>query len=320
MPRSQKRNSLIIVGLAALFYWSFMFMKHDPALRDVIPFGVDPYDAVGSFGVIIGMLIALLSLVRAFRPYRTHPPSSAQRLYLARAQMAVVLSILITLVADAVAMARHTSAWMQAASRIELLIVLACMATITVAVGALVRRSVKPDAGKMPGSWTRATVISLVSVLLLVVYPEQFIGKTTTHLLTVLVGDLLLFVPLRALLTAIVPEEAQRIGVSASSSGKSLYGWGLATLVGIVIGALLFVAEMTEGGGGSAPRLAQLMLIACVFVGLATMGLLIAYAFMGGPLGLWATEVRDTRCIPLVRVGGACVLFGEVEQLTEDHR
>jgi len=172
----------------------------------------------------------------------------------------------------------------------------------------------------MPGSWTRATVISLVSVLLLVVYPEQFIGKTTTHLLTVLVGDLLLFVPLRALLTAIVPEEAQRIGVSASSSGKSLYGWGLATLVGIVIGALLFVAEMTEGGGGSAPRLAQLMLIACVFVGLATMGLLIAYAFMGGPLGLWATEVRDTRCIPLVRVGGACVLFGEVEQLTEDHR
>ena len=283
MPRSQKCNSLIIVGLAALFYWSFMFMKHDPALRDVIPFGVDPYDAVGSFGVIIGMLIALLSLVRAFRPYRTHPPSSAQRLYLVRAQMAVVLSILITLVADAVAMARHTSAWMQAASRIELLILLACVATITVAVGALVRRSVKPDAG----SWTRATVISLVSVLLLVVYPEQLIGKTTTHLLTVLVGDLLLFVPLRALLTAIVPDDAQRIGVSASSSGKSLYGWGLVTLVGIVIGALLFVAEMTEGGGGSAPRLAQLMLIACVFVGLATMGLLIAYAFMGGPLGLW---------------------------------
>src|SRR2546425_6818823 len=286
MPRSQKRNALIIVGLAALFYWFFMFMKHDPALRDVIPFGVDPYDAVGSFGVIIGMLIALLSLVRAFRPYRTHPPSSAQRFYLARAQMAVVLSVLITLVADTVAMARHTSAWMQAASRIELLILLACVATITVAVGALVRRSMKPDAG----SWTRATVISLVSVLLLVVYPEQLIGKTTTHLLTVLVGDLLLFVPLRALLTAIVPDDAQRIGVSASSSGKSLYGWGLVTLVGIVIGALLFVAEMTEGGGGSAPRLAQLMLIACVFVGLATMGLLIAYAFMGGPLGLWQPE------------------------------
>src|SRR5437016_13783229 len=156
MPRSQKRNSLIIVGLAALFYWSFMFMKHDPALRDVIPFGIDPYDAVGSFGVIIGILIALLSLIRAFRPYRTHLPSSAQRLYLVRAQMAVVLSVLIALVADAVAMARHTSAWMHAASRIELLILLACMATITVAVGALVRSSLEPDARKVLGSWTRA--------------------------------------------------------------------------------------------------------------------------------------------------------------------
>src|SRR5438876_1175907 len=101
MPRSQKRNALIIVGLVVLFQWSFMFLKHDPALRDVIPFGVDPYDAVGSFALIIGTLIALLSLVRAFRPYRTHAPSSAQRLYLVRAQMAVVLSILLTRVADA---------------------------------------------------------------------------------------------------------------------------------------------------------------------------------------------------------------------------
>src|SRR2546427_13058599 len=172
MPRSQKRNSLIIVGLAALFYWSFMFMKHDPALRDVIPFGVDPYDAVGSLGVIIGMLIALLSLVRAFRPYRTHPPSPAQRVYLIRAQMAVVLSVLITLVADAVAMARHTSAWMQAGSRIELLILLACMATITVVAGALVRSSVNPGARGMPGAWIRASVISLVFVLVLALYPE----------------------------------------------------------------------------------------------------------------------------------------------------
>src|SRR2546427_2205397 len=211
MPRSQKRNSLIIVGLAALFYWSFMFMKHDPALRDVIPFGVDPYDAVGSFAVIIGMLIALLSLVHAFRPYRTHPPSSARRLYLVRAQMAVVLSVLITLVADAVAMARHTSAWLHAASRIELLILLACMATIAVAVGNLVCSSVELGARRMPGAWIRASVISLVSVLVLALYPERLIENTTTHLLTVVVGDLLLFVPLRALLTAIVPEDTERV-------------------------------------------------------------------------------------------------------------
>src|ERR1700730_2495606 len=31
-----------------------------PGLRSVIPFGEDPYDAVGSFGTIVGMLVALV--------------------------------------------------------------------------------------------------------------------------------------------------------------------------------------------------------------------------------------------------------------------
>jgi hypothetical protein len=38
-PQAQCR---IVFALGSLFYWSFMFAKHDPALRDVIPFGDDP--------------------------------------------------------------------------------------------------------------------------------------------------------------------------------------------------------------------------------------------------------------------------------------
>ena len=78
MPKTLKRNTLIVFGLAIVFWWSFMFAKHDPHLRSIIPFGSDPYDAVGSFGIIVGMLIALLSVVRAFRPYPKQAPTMAQ--------------------------------------------------------------------------------------------------------------------------------------------------------------------------------------------------------------------------------------------------
>lgn len=60
-----------------------MFAKRDPVLRDVITFSDDPYNAVGSFGVIVRMLIALLSFLRAFPPYR-EAPSMAQQVYLVR--------------------------------------------------------------------------------------------------------------------------------------------------------------------------------------------------------------------------------------------
>ena len=79
MSRTFKRNAVIVFGLAAFFYWAFMFAKNDPHLRNIIPFGTDPYDAIGSFAAIVGMMIALLSLVRAFRPRATAPPDPSRR-------------------------------------------------------------------------------------------------------------------------------------------------------------------------------------------------------------------------------------------------
>ncbi len=141
MPRNVKRNAVFVVGLAALFYWSFMFAKHDPAFRGVVPFGEDPYDAVGSFGAVVGMLIALVSLVRAFRPYHERLPSAAQCVYLVRAQAAVVLAVLITLAADAVAMARHPIMWAGAASRNLLIALLAGLTAVAVSVHVVIRAS-----------------------------------------------------------------------------------------------------------------------------------------------------------------------------------
>jgi hypothetical protein len=288
MPKALKRNAVIVFGLAVLFYWSFMLAKHDPSLRDIIPFGTDPYDAVGSFGVIAGVLIALLSLLRAFRPYRKHLPSTAQRVYLVRSQVAVVLAVLITLVADLVAMARHPHMWIGAASRDRLVALLGAIAVVTCAVQLLIRASQqKLPEGRMK-HWQAAAIATLLAILALAFYPEKLINGTATHLLTVIVGDIVLFAPMRFLLIALVPFEADRARVETtlprsrfSTAGQR---WGIVLVVGCLIGAFVFWGEMSEGSG--ALPMGRLVFVASVFIGLGLAGLLLAFAFLGEPLGL----------------------------------
>src|SRR5579872_6660872 len=94
-----RRASIAAAALAALFWWAFMFLKHEPALRNVIPFGDDPYDGIGSGGVILAAILTIVALVRAFRPSLA-VASSVRRLYLVRTQVAIVLCVWITLAGD----------------------------------------------------------------------------------------------------------------------------------------------------------------------------------------------------------------------------
>src|SRR5215471_20730250 len=179
-----KRNAVIVFGLAMVFHQFFMFMKHDDAVRDVIPFGNDPYDAVGSFAVVIGMLAALISVFRAFRPYGEHGATAMQRAYTVRAQLALVFCVLVTLLADGVAMIRHPPMWIAAQSRSLLLILFCAMTVVTTGVLVLVILSqVRPNRTAIV--WTAPVATSIVIVVNLALYPENLIEHTGTHLLTV---------------------------------------------------------------------------------------------------------------------------------------
>lgn len=291
MPMILKRNALIAFGLAALFYWAFMFAKHDLSLRDVIPFGVDPYDAVGSFGCVVGMLVASVSLVRAFRPYRKEPPSVAERIHLVRSQLAVVLTVLGTLVADAIAMARHPLQWINSASRNELIALLGGLAIVAIIVQLLIHASQQnlPKTGSTP--WKRVTIAILLPTLILVFFPEQLINNSLLlHLLTVILAAFLLFAPMRLLLPALVPYKLEEAKIAATRArcrfAKGGLWWGTALLLGVVIGAFALLGEMSEG---SLP-VGRAMLVASVFIGLGIAGILTACACLGKPLGL---EPRD---------------------------
>ncbi len=297
MPRALKRNAVIVFGLAAVFSWSFMFAKHNPALRTVIPFGDDPYDAVGSFGVIVGVLISLLSLVRAFRPYR-NPPSSAQCVYLVRSQHAVVLAVLITVGADVIAMARHPGTWTGTSSRNELIVLLAGLAVVGVGVQRLIQVS-QPEAMKSASTaapWGKASLLAVLAILVLALYPERLTEHLGTHLATVLVGDLVLFAPMPLLLISLVPYRGGTGQIAVADQGRKVLSarrrWGLIVVLGLMIGVWLFLAEVAEPGTRLPPN--RLLFVGAVYAGLTIAGLLVAYGLLGGPLGVGAEREANT--------------------------
>jgi hypothetical protein len=86
--------------------------KQIPAPAQVNPFAVDPYEAVGSFGIQVALFVAFLSLIRANRPYTTSNENIAnQELLIVRGIMVAFLSLLVTLAADFVSVLCHLSIW-----------------------------------------------------------------------------------------------------------------------------------------------------------------------------------------------------------------
>ena len=287
MPTVLKRNAIIVFALAILFWWSFMYAKHSPALREITPFGDDPYDAVGSYGVIIGMLTALLSLLRAFRHSR-EIPSKMELVYLIRSQETVVLAIFITLAVDVVAMARHPAIWIGAASRGSLIAILGGLAIVTASVQLLICNSQEWFLGKRARGWKRVATVTFLIMLALALYPEQLINLTSTHLLTVFAGAVVLFAPMRTLLNTLVPNGLDT-GTDEETSAWSMFSspwqrWVAVLILGALIGVLAFAGEVSEGSG--APALCRFVFVGSVFVGLGLGGIVIAYAFLGKPLGL----------------------------------
>lgn len=282
-----KRNAAAILCLAGLLYWSFMFAKHDPSLRGIIPFSEDPYDSVGSFACIAAGLLSLLSLYRAFRPYRGDGPSSEQVLFLIRSQHAVVLAAMITVAADGIAMARHPGAWIGSVAGYKLV----CLLLMLVIAATLVQLALRASHRDLPratrATQMRAVIASLTGALILAIYPESWINGVGPHLITIAVGDLVLFAPMRALLLVLAPCATDRTRSGAQVSREKRSGiqrrWGFVLLLGALVGAAAFAGEMAEGG---LPPIRRLLFVGSVFICAGIAGLAIAYGFLGAPLGL----------------------------------
>ena len=324
-----KVSAIITFVLAVLFYLFFQISKHDPALSHVNAFAEDPYDAVGSFGVQLAVFTALLSLVRALRPYHQKKELDGQKLLLLRAEYISCLSVAVTLVADIIAMIRYPSLWTGLAAGYLLAALLAGMAFLTAIVGWLIYHSTRNIiVPATRGGWARSILISIVGILILALYPESWRQSVPGALFTALVGMILFFVVVWAIGIAISPsmktdfedfiDDLASIYRWLKAHSGSLvvlcnifekmrdvpfvrpllswlnprkHTWNVCILIGLLMGLVLALAE-TIGGGGP-QQIGRFVIVAAVFVGLEGAGVLLGYALLARPLGLFRQDAGD---------------------------
>jgi hypothetical protein len=285
-----KINAIVVLAIAVLFNQFFLFAKHDPALSAIMPFGDDPYDSLGSVAVIVGDLLVMLSLVRAFRPRRSGSTTPQDKLFLARTQMAIALAPLVALAGDLVAMARHSIAWVGKPATTELLVLMASMATVSIAGLLLVRSSIQGIDVPAPGiGWKRTMAITTVCIVVLALYPEGVIQNIPLHFLTIVGGFVLFLAPQSALTVAMLPYDTGefRVGDLVRAGRFSRWiQWASITALGIAIGASILMMEIFAEGNTGLP-FRRILLLSAIFIGAGTSALLIAFAFLRKPLGLF---------------------------------
>ena len=323
MPGKLKVHACLTFVLAMVFYLFFQMSKHHPALSQVNAFANDPYDAVGTAGTQFAAFTALLSLVRAFRPYQSKKALDNQQLLLVRGAYLTCLSVAVTLVADMVAMIRYPSLWIGFPAGQLLALLTGGMTLLTVLVSWRLSSSTRMILlPSVQGKWRRIIVLSLMYILILALYPESWRQSLPGALFTAEVGTVLFFVSVWAWGMAISPSREIPFEDFIDDLA-SVYDWlkahmshfvvfftifekmlGLAfirplltwvnprkhpwngiLLIGIGMGGILALAE-TIGTGGP-PQIGQFALIVAIYMLLEGSGVLLGYALLASPLGLF---------------------------------
>jgi len=270
----------------------------------------------------------LLSLIRAFRPYPADQPLKEQEAVLVTGLLMGTLAVAVALGADVIALLRHTSVWRGSPAGYELLTLASGLFLLAAFLSCfLLGTAQRISFGSRQPASARAVAVSLAAALTIALYPEHLRYNFVGELFTVLVGLMALFLPVWALGTIASPSSSeaqfdaiddiavihralvshlpfvQRAAVlfdrvSQKPVVRETVGLlnprqnprKFAALFGILIGGFLVFAELAEGGGQL--PLARMLLVAAVYIGLESAGLLVGYALLAKPLGLFRPPAR----------------------------
>jgi hypothetical protein len=322
MPKQYKVFACLTLVLAVVFYLFWQICKQQPALAQVATFTDDPYDAVGSFGTQFAIFAALLSMIRAFRPYQPDSVGDGQQVLLVRGAYFTGLSVAVTLGADIVAMLRYPSVWIGLPAGYILAALVVGMAFLTALVGWNIHHAAR-DSSVPPThrGWIRAVGISLVGAIICALYPlnwHQDIPAggfgTIFILFTVVVGMVIFFASVWAWGMVISPS-LEAYGEDFIDDLAALYGWlkvhvgRLSALLvplekilvssllrpivnwlnprknrwfGIALVGIVIGAALAFGETGLHTPVGSIE----VFAGIECLALLLGYAFFVKPLGL----------------------------------
>lgn len=322
---SIKRETLHSLLIAVLVYIFFNATKHAYSLASVNPFNEDPYDAVGSFAVQIALFLALLSCLRAINAGGTEPESLNRADLISRGNLLATSAVAFTMATDIVALARHTSIWINSSA--GLLLATLTLILLAVSLYELARTWTAFRTMNAPPSHRSkiATALSVAAAILcLAIYPEHLRAGIAGALATAIFGALLLFLPLGVLafttlrhadkpphdlvdeviavcesikrhLPRFAPlynalDRFQRARVLASIAkwiNPRRFRWRLCMLSGATLGLL---AVMMEFLSEHAPAPARAILLITIFVVIEGAGVTLAYAMFGQPLYLFRND------------------------------
>jgi len=312
-----KITSLLVFSLALLFLLFFDKSKHLTMLAEANPFAEDPYDAVGSFGIQLSFFVAVLSLLRAFRPYVTNEIPLNQLILILRGETVALLSILVTLAGDLVAMLRYTSLWTNSAAGWMLAGLTGGLLVLTIGVG-LRLYSIAVNLPLFFESHSWRAILGVVSLLILAIYPANWRESVAGGVFTATLGMAILFISTWALATSIFPrldltyedalDDLLPIYRSVKSRFRSLsllenltkinglckvfnwlnprrHRWHFIILIALLMGGSLMMVEALSEGVSANIKLVLLLL--AIFLGIEGAGVILGYFLFAEFLGMF---------------------------------
>jgi hypothetical protein len=263
------RVTALIAIAAVLFYLFFQVNKGGP-FRGINPFGVDPYDAVGAFAIQVAILIGILTYARALRLW-DDPAQAAKARLILRGNSLVLLVILITLIADAIAeiVRPFTPSYWGNVILVELtlmfLLASVCAIALVVAFKRIQTAAPPPDLTPADGIddlWTLVRVPVARSSLVLP----------------------------RGIVEWVKRFNSDRFFARVPWLNPRTHPWRFACALGLLVGAGLALAQLQEG---LPPSLMIGLLAAGIFISAELAATLLGYALFGGYLGLRPSFIKN---------------------------
>jgi hypothetical protein len=316
-----KSTILLTCLLTVLFLTFFNASKHCPALAEISPFIEDPYDAVGSFGIQLAFLSALISLVRIFRPYPHSMASNNLALILHGAAVSLA-AIVVTLTADMIAMLRYLPDWIGSFTGWLLVAVIGGFMVLTAWVWRMIVRTGQ-SLNLLSGCHSRGQtlLICLGGLIILTFYPEAWRQDIPGGILTALVGMVILLICSLVMVKSVFPpvgeqyedflddllalyrwleaqahdasflfsqmEKLARISwMRAFINGLNprQHSWNFVILVALGMGIALVIVEAI---GEGAPDPGAMLMVLTVFIGIEGVGVSLGYALYRRFLGIF---------------------------------
>jgi hypothetical protein len=272
MPIHRIQHVTALVTLTGIVFFLFFQLNKGGSFREINPFGVDPYDAVGSFAIQVTLLVGFLTYARALRLI-TNPPQATKTRLILRGNILVLIAIWTTLIADYIAEIIHPFSPSFWGSVLLVELALMCLfALICVIELVIAFRGIQTPAP--PNNLTPANGID--DLLTLVRFPVTKASR---------------FLP-RAFVDWVQRTNSDCLFARSQWLNPRTNPWRFACGLGLLVGSGLLLAQLQEG---LPPSLEIGLLVAGIFISAELRATLIGFAIIGGYLGLRPSFKNSTR-------------------------